>query len=38
MPESNGSMMDRKFAYDNPEERIYVGSGMDDDDDTVVHE
>jgi len=38
VPESNGSMMDRKFAYDNPEERIYVGSGMDDDDDTVVHE
>jgi len=29
--------MDRKFAYDNAEERIYVGSGMYDDD-TVVHE
>jgi len=29
--------MDRKFAYDHAEERIHVGSGMEDDD-TVVHE
>jgi hypothetical protein len=30
--------MERRFAYENAEERIYVGSGMEDDDDTVVHE
>ena len=32
------STMDRRFAYDNAEERIVVGSGMHGQDDTFVHE
>jgi nuclear polyadenylated RNA-binding protein NAB2 len=36
---SGGTLMDRKFAYDNADEEIMVGGGMEDDaDDTVVHE
>jgi nuclear polyadenylated RNA-binding protein NAB2 len=37
--DSNGSTMDRKFAYDNAEERIVVGSGLHGQGgDTIVHE
>lgn len=36
--ESDGSTMDRKFAYDTAEERIVVGSGLHGQSDTVVHE
>ena len=37
--DSNGSTMDRKFAYDIAEERIVVGSGLyEQGGDTVVHE
>jgi len=34
----SGSMADRKFAYDEAQESITVGGGMDDMIDTVVHE
>jgi hypothetical protein len=31
-------MAERKFAYENAEESIVVGGGMDEMEDTVVHE
>ena len=34
----SGSMAERKFAYENAEESIVVGGGMDEMEDTVVHE
>jgi hypothetical protein len=30
--------VDRKFAYENAEERIIVGGGMDEENEPVVHE
>jgi hypothetical protein len=33
-----GSMMDRKFAYEDAEEQIMVGGAMDDLSETLVHE
>jgi hypothetical protein len=36
--DGTGTMAERKFAYDQAEESITVGGGMEDDDDTVVHE